>query len=327
MAAMSGCKRLLFYASLLSAVASLAGCRKDISGGYLASDQHSVVWLQVIRTADNHLTGSLASSTLKADGTVEQNSLAITGAVNGENVTLTGNGILNLQAVNLAGTIEGDTLTLTGTQAIPVTLKRSTLSDYQAQVAALNAHAQSILKAKADADAQRRAAEAQANFIAAVNGLINRMTEFDSDADVHLGRFSGAEKTYEAITAKVSDCVARERQLSGNPNPSVARSQLSVAATQASLMTDQVHFQAQSLETSLQTNVQPMVNQAAAFEQRCQTLSDQQYADACDRLNGAAVPFRQKFDAMSSGLAHLERVYQRERSTQQQLLQTAEQLQ
>jgi hypothetical protein len=64
MAAMSGCKRLLLCASLLSALAlaSIAGCRKDISGGYLASDQHSVVWLQVVRTADNHLTGSLASS-------------------------------------------------------------------------------------------------------------------------------------------------------------------------------------------------------------------------------------------------------------------------
>jgi hypothetical protein len=133
MADMSGCKRLLLCTTLLS-LASLAGCRKDISGGYLTSYQDSVVWLQVVRTADNHLIESVASSLLKPDGTIEQNSLSITGAVNGENVTLTGNGILNLKAVNLAGTIEGDTLTLTGTQAVPATLKRSTLSDYQAQV-------------------------------------------------------------------------------------------------------------------------------------------------------------------------------------------------
>lgn len=117
--------------------------------------------------------------------------------MNGENVTLTGSGFLNLQAVNLAGTIESDTLTLTGTHAIPVTLKRSTLSDYQAQVAALDTHAQSILNAKADAEAQRRTAEAQANFIAAVDGLVGRMIAFDSDADVHLGRFPRGEKQFE----------------------------------------------------------------------------------------------------------------------------------
>lgn len=70
------------------------------------------------------------------------------------------------------------------------------------------------------------------------------------------------------ITTKVSDYVTPEPQLASNPNASVARSQLSVAATQASPMTDQLHFQVQSLETSLQTNVQPMLSQAAAFEQR-----------------------------------------------------------
>ena len=76
----------------------------------------------------------------------------------------------------------------------------------------------------------------------------------DAEADLHLGRFPNAEKGYEAITAKVSEYVTRERQLAGSPNRTVDRSQLYVAANQASLNTDQMHYQGQSLQSSLDTN-------------------------------------------------------------------------
>jgi hypothetical protein len=86
------------------------------------------------------------------------------------------------------------------------------------------------------------------------------MQHFDAEADIHLGRFPNVERGYEAITGKVGDYVTRERKLVGNPFRSVERSQLDVAATQASLSTDQMHFQGQSLESSLQTNIAPLVN-------------------------------------------------------------------
>jgi hypothetical protein len=170
------------------------------------------------------------------------------------------------------------------------------------------------------------------------------MGSFDSEADVHLGRFPGAERGYESITARVAAIVARERQYAGNPNASVVRGQLSVAASQTSLQTDQMHNQAVSLEASLEGNIKPLADQATSDEQQCRAVADrvpqghgnwsndltpaevQNVNAACQRLDTATVSFRQKYNAMAAGLAHLEQVYQHELNKQQGLIQESERL-
>jgi hypothetical protein len=318
------------------ALVLMAGCQRNISGSYLAGDKSAVVWLQVVRTPDNHLTGQMAANALKPDGTIEQNSASITGAVDGENVTIQGSRFFGLESFVLSGTLSGNVLTLTGAQSVPLTFMRSTPAEFQAKVAELDARSQSIIQAKAVAEAQQRTFQAKASFVSQIDQLTRRMAQFDSDADVHLGRFPGAEKAYEGITARVGEYVARERQLAGNPNAEVARGQLSVAANQASIQTDQMHYQGESLQSSLETNVKPMADQATAFEQQCRAVSQnsgnlapaevQNVNAACGRLDSAVGPFRQKFGVMSAGLAHLEQVYQDEHGKQQQLLQTAQRL-
>ena len=339
MLTMPGCKRNLWCglpACAALAVVLVAGCQRNISGSYLAGDKSAVVWLQVVRTPDNRLVGQLAANVLKPDGTIEQNSVSITGAVDGENVTIQGNRFFGLEPFVLSGTLRGNVLTLTGAQSVPLSFTRSTPTEFRAKVAELNARSQSIIQAKATAQAQLRTLEAARQFVAEVDRLIGRMQQFDLQADVHLGRFPSVEKAYEAITARVSEYVARERHLAGNPNAAVARGQLSVAANQASIHTDQMHYQGESLQSSLETNVKPMADQATAFEQQCRAVSQnngnltsgevQNVNAACGRLESAVAPFRQKFGAMSAGLAHLEQVYRDEYGKQQQLLQTAQRL-
>lgn len=314
----------------LAAVLLLTGCHQSISGSYLASDEGSVSWLQLVRTPDNHLAGQIAASTLRPDGTIEQHAAPLTGAVDGENVTLSGTGFLGLQSFVLAGTINGNTLTITGAQSIAVKFKRSTMSEYQAQIAALNVRSQDIEKARAVAQARQKSFEAQKDFVAEADQLTGRMAQFDSQAEVHLGRFLYAEKGYEAITAKIAAYVARERQLAGNPNASVLRGQLSVAANQASLQTEQMHNQGVLLQSSFDGLVKPMAYKATTFEQQCHAVASntarlipaevQSITTACGHLEGVVPTFRQKYAAVSGGLAHLEQVYQRERSKQEQLL-------
>lgn len=348
---MPGLKRiqlgtLSVYAAL--AVALMSGCQRNISGSYLASDKSAVVWLQVVRTPDDHLTGQLAANVLKPDGTIEQNSASITGAVDGENVTIQGSRFFGLESFVLSGTLNGSVLTLTGAQSAPLTFTRSTPAEFQAKMTELSALSQRTIQAKAAAQAQQRSLEAQRNaqqrafeaqrsFVAEIDQLIGRMEQFDSQADVHLGRFPGAEKGYEAITARIAAYVARERQLAGNQNASVMRGQLVVAANQASIQTEQMHNQGVSLQSALEGSIKPIADQATAFEQQCHavasnsgnlTLEEGQNVNAaCARLESAVTPFRQKFSAMSSGLAHLEQVYQDERGKEQQLIQTAQTLQ
>jgi hypothetical protein len=324
-------------ACVVFAVVSMAGCHSNISGSYLTSDNSAVIWLQVVRTPDNHLTGQLVANVLKPDGTIEWNSVPIAGAVDGENVTIQGSRFFGLESFVLSGTLNGNVLTLTGAQSAPLTFRRSPPSEFQAKVAELNARSQTIIQAKAAAQTQLRTMEAERQFVAEVDRLIGRMQQFDSQADVHLGRFPGAGKAYEGITSRVGEYVARERQLAGNPNEAVARGQLSVAANQASIQTEQIHNQGEALQSALETDVKPIADQATSFEQQCHAASQnsgnlitteiQDVNAACDRLASAVVPFRQKYAATADGLAHLEQVYQDEKGKQEQLLQTAQRLQ
>ncbi len=55
-------KRFAWYG--LAALILLSGCKKDVSGSYLANDKVAVCWLQLVRTPDNHLTGQMVSSVL-----------------------------------------------------------------------------------------------------------------------------------------------------------------------------------------------------------------------------------------------------------------------
>jgi len=313
--------------SLIGVLVLLSGCQRDISGTYLASDNATVAWLQLVRTPDNHLTGQLTTSVVRPDGTIERNSASVTGAVDGENVTLAASDFFGLRTVTFSGTFAASNLTLTGVESTPFTLKRSTLPEYQAQVAALTARSQSVLAAKNAAESRQRTEQAQMNFVAQIDQLIANMQRFDSEADVHLGRFPNVEKEYERITAKVNGYVERERRLGVNPNAAVARSQLSVDANQAALATDQLHIQGELFQSTFETNVKPITAELTTFEQRCREVKpNDDIKAACNRLYNAAAPFREKYTATMVGLAHLEQVYTQEHNTQQGLLQTAQRL-
>ena len=320
-----------------AALVALGGCKKDVSGSYLAEDKVTVSWLQLVRTPDNHLTGQIVSSDLTPDGKIEQASVPLTGAVNGEDVSLTGSSsFLGTPNMTLSGTFDGNTLTVTGVKSAPITLKRATLAEYQARLAEQTTRSHAVISANAAAEAQQRTLQANENFIVQVDQLIGQMQRVDVEADVHLGKFPNAEKAYQAITVKVNEYVTRERQLAGKFFRSAERSQLYMVANQLSLNTDQMHYQAQSLESSRETNIAPLVNEATSLEHDCRqdgpvsgdltSLEIEARQSACNRLLTAAPTFHQKYDAVTAGLNNLEAVYRREKDAQQRLLVLAQEM-
>ena len=172
----------------VSALVLLSGCQRDVSGKYIGKFTNGVWWLQLVRTPDNHLTGQLEASVLKADGSIERETVSLTGAVNGANVTISAKQ-LGFDVLTLSGTLDGDTLTLTGGQPSPIVLTQSDLGDYQQQLNALNAQSQRILAAKNAAVARQRTEQTQQNFISEIDRIVGGMQRFDSEADVYLSRF------------------------------------------------------------------------------------------------------------------------------------------
>lgn len=312
----------------------LNGCQRDISGKYLAKFTDGICWLQLVKTPDNHLTGQLETLILRPDGKVERNDVSVTGAVNGRDFTISASAF-GLQVLALSGTLAGNRLTLTGVQPSPLRLERSDLNEYEREMNTLNAKAEQILVEKHAVAARQRVAQSQKDFISGVDTIVARMRQFASEADSHLSKFPGAEDRYHAITVKMTEYVNRERQLGGDRNEAVTRAQLAVAVNQASIGTDQLHNAVQSLQSSLQSKVQPISVEATGLEQRCRhanARSDLTPAQieargvACERLFQATGPYRQKVEAVNRGLVHLDQIYAQERKTQEGLLQAAQHL-
>jgi hypothetical protein len=314
----------------------LSGCHREISGTYLVSDKGLVCWLQIVRTPDNHLSGQISTALIGADGKIQQESAPVTGAVNAENVTISVNRFLGLQTTTLGGTLDGDKLTLSGVGGSPLVLRRADFGEYQQRLGELTAQSSQIVGAKKAAEAREQIEQRQQSVIAETERIVGRMERFDVEAEAHLKRFPDIEKHYREITQRVAKYVDRERELKSNPNAGVTRSQLSVAASQASIETEQLHNSIQSSQSTFELNIKPVAAEATSLEERCHADDSpgalipsevEARNAACERPLLAEATFRQRYSATATGLADLERVYLQERNTQQGLLKTAETLQ
>lgn len=318
-------KPCLGFAALLA----FGGCsHKDVSGAYIAKDAASTAWLQIVRTPDNHLTGQMIVSKIEANGTVDRESVNLSGAVNGDSLTLTTEGLLGLGSKTMSGTFDGDRLSLMGTGGT-VTLTRTSLSGYQAVTKELDTHAQSVKVSHDAAVKQQQAAHAEEAFSNGVGRLIEQMQQFNAQADVHLSKLPNAETRYNDLTNKMQQVINKERQLGSNENTSYARSQLVYGANQLSYATEQVHYSVQSVESSLIADGKPLFERAGILARECSqgvNITSQPQKDACDRFMNANPTFQDRYRSMVAELGHLEQVYKAQTLTQQGLLKTAERL-
>jgi hypothetical protein len=310
------------------------GCKRDVSGKYLGKFSNGILWLQLVRTPDDRLTGQVETAVLQPDGKIERTNVAVAGAVNGSDVTLTARS-LGIQVLSLSGAFEGNKLRLTGGQPSPLLLERSDLNEYSREAKSLDARSQRIILERNAIAARQSVAQTLNEFVASVDAVLARMRTFSVDANAHLNKFPAAEERYSAITAKMNEYVNRAHELGGNRNAAVARGQLAVAVNQASIGTDQLHNSVQSLQLSLRSNVQPLTAQAGSIEAACHhavtpgDLTQAQIATrsaACERLLQAIGPFREKIESVERGLIRLEQTYTRERKTQDALLQASQRL-
>src|SRR6266849_4443661 len=164
--------RFLCLAALL-----MTGCQREISGTYMTKFPNAVVWLQLVKTPDNHLTGQFVGLTLEADGKIDQKNANVAGAVDGETMILSTAGIFGMQGGTLSGNLNGSKLTLSGPQLTPVVLNRAGLDEYQNEVKALNAKSRHIFAVKANVELLNKIASA-----------IFQMQELDAQVDLKLSR-------------------------------------------------------------------------------------------------------------------------------------------
>jgi hypothetical protein len=172
-----------------------------------------------------------------------------------------------------------------------------------------------------------------------LESALPKMEHFNSAVDAWIAKIPTIENRYKTITARMTDYLNRERQLSGlrDPRAGVARSQISVAMSQASIATDQLHIQVQPVQSEFDNQVAPLRERVFAFVQPCRVVSQSDPAtfpttysrlsDACGQLAALSPIFLEKYGALSQGLHQLEDAYNVERGRQEQLVQVSNQIQ
>ena len=225
----------------------LGGCQHELSGKYMGNFNDGICWLQLVRTPDNHLTGQIETSELKPDGKIERNAVCPLNCGKWQRLHDLGDHFWN-SGSNIVGHSRRQQSNAYGFSAYPVDTRTlgsrisATTRPVNDEIEKRSRRLLSPLRPARGRRIHTRLSSVKSRE------LQNRMQELDSDADLHLGRFPAAESRYIAITARMTDLLKRERQLTGNSNTSVARAQLVVAMNQASIETDQLHNSAQSLK-------------------------------------------------------------------------------
>jgi len=151
--------------------------------------------------------------------------------------------------------------------------------------------------------------------------LINKMEENDAKMDKFLEQLPGVEQKYIRITAKVQTYYDKARTVASSGNQ-YAVGQIEYAMNQGRYATDQVHYEVQSLDTSFNTKIGPLVKDVVSYENSCKAINSVQsdLLAVCQKFTDASHLFGTKVKAMADGLKNLEQTYKSESDKQGDLV-------
>lgn len=309
-----------------------------ISGTYVGKGDNSAFLVQIVQADDGHLTGRYEQVVLQPDGKIEDMNAAITGATDGKTVAATIKpSELLAGSFAVSGTIQGRVLHLTGGgngSNLTLNLLETNEADFRTQVAILTNKGNQISKTRTEQEAAQRQAKLEADWLASLQNLMQRMDAFTSKADVELTKFTPTEQHYRAITARMRTALAREQSIYGGGQASVARGQISVAINQAAIEANQIHIGVGSSYQSFDFQAGQLQRESADAGQGCHgahaatdsTPVPVQYRArnaACLRFSDVAKEYEQRVSDLRAAFSKAEAIWQAERHEQEQIVQAS----
>jgi hypothetical protein len=123
----------------------LAGCSHTISGAYVAHGEGFVGMIQITQTSNGQLLGTLSYTVLKSNGSLDHDTIALTGAADGNSLTLVAKSpIPFFPSLTLSGTIDHGVITLTNPSGTAQLFTTGRADDYQSAVQQLSARGGTI---------------------------------------------------------------------------------------------------------------------------------------------------------------------------------------
>jgi hypothetical protein len=277
----------------LCAALLLASCSKpDASGIYLTASDRKVIMVQIIQTKDDVLTGRAEEVSVDSSGNVKDRSLPLDGAISEHDLLFKPSSAWfgGLQAT---GTVNGDHLTLTG-NGTQVEADRSDLDKYRAAVARLQAVAaqdrQQIAdarQAQAQQAAQMKAIKAVADKIVALQKAMEQLQSDTTKMNAGLANSPNFTERSATNTARITKLAQIASTVSG-----VRKSQLVVDANQIEIDTNQIEIARSQYAIELNQIVfdaKPVAEQVLRF---CNSAQNAQFAKPCGPATAAATEFQ-----------------------------------
>jgi len=307
--------RILMAALVGLFCAAAVSCSpRTASGVYVASDANSASMLQLVQTADGHLSGSLQNLSLNGQNEIDGNTLTLSGSADGDALTLSTPERWFAAGETFSGSHRGDelTLTITGTQGVNnIVFRASSADEFTALSTQLRKRAVLRQQAAAQQRAAAQAAAQDATFRSAISGLTNELEQTahydEQDVPIINGAISGFTGDIDQMGQLMA---ARNRESDG-----LQRGQYNLAMGQIHLATDQQHQQLQAVESQFVQHRARLQEDAARANAWCLRTQDA----VCMPFTNAYASYLQAADVLARSLRSAEAAYSRAAAEEQRM--------
>ena len=311
------------------ALFALASCgRPSVTGTYLMSAADGTMVMTIVESAQHSLTGSAEILTIAADGTLADNELAVTGAIQGMTVTVTWKAEELLStARSYAGTFDDrqitiDGATIDGGHAHLVFTKVTSKDAQRALEGMRRAAAIRRTKIAAMQEAQREAA-ARVRFNQAVEQLTREDLEYAGRRQHGLDVLAKARDLVTSVTARMQRGLAREQQIMVGTEAAVARMQIVIALQNLNAQTETYNSTIKGAEQIYQSSGDALSSRNETDVAACIAHE----TDACPALISAARAFAGSRSSVNTAFDGFEALMNSVEGEQQRILEAAQEAQ
>jgi hypothetical protein len=204
---------LALFASAASVLFVASTAHATISGVYVGASADAVQLLQIVQTPDGRLAGRLEQVDLTQDGTINDQTLALEGSADGDQIVLAPKSLLlSGNAASITGFVNGNLLDISW-QGGHTTLKLADAYAFEAAVTGLKARSAIVLTARdAKSQAEARASRVQ-NLLAATQGLSDDVGALTRDLPAIQQRLAQTQAEYVRLQIDASHFRHRQAAL------------------------------------------------------------------------------------------------------------------
>ena len=299
--------------TLFIAAASTVAAAPSVSGVYVGASADTVQLIQIIRTPDGRLEGRLEEVTLKPDGAIKDDTAALEGAADGEQVVLTQKSVLTQgEAASMTGFVSGDLLDLSW-RGGHRTLERGDAYSFEAAVIGLKARSDMII-----AENDRRIAAAKratdiGSVLSAEQTLADEVGGLQRDLPGIEDRLMRVQTAYRDLQMKVSHDRHRANAIGGETGMGLAAMRAGTDAQAADVQLGGLHGQTVGFRSEVSLRFSTARTEVSSIALACKALAwatEPQVTAACHDVTARVSALDEAASSASAAFDAAEAVYQ-----------------